>query len=154
MPGTLSVPHFRQHSDGNCLSACVQMVCAYYNLQVEQSDIADQMRVIPGFGVPGSRLRLLRLAGLEVIYRSGEFADLEAAVAEGVPPIVLVRTEELPYWDRGFAHAVVVTGIAGQQVLVNDLAKQQSIISVSIGDFLLAWDEMQNLYGLLRPTRR
>ncbi|MBX3056681.1 MAG: C39 family peptidase [Anaerolineae bacterium] len=145
MSNILPVPHFRQLNDGYCLPACTQMVLAYWGIQRDQAVLAQQLYMLPGAGTPGSRLRLLASPQLEVFYGEGTFADLEAAVAVRVPPIVLVHTNQLPYWQQAFAHAVVVIGIEGTGVVLHDTA-----VRVSRGDFELAWDEMANLYGLLR----
>ena len=58
----------------------------------------------------------------------------------------------LAYWDVNTPHAVVITGLDESSVWVHDPAKPQSNIQVSIGDFLLAWDVMMNLYVLLRKA--
>ena len=48
------------------------------------------------------------------------------------------------------AHAVVITDMGEAEVLLNDPGVEHGPISVSFGDFYLAWDEMANLYGLIR----
>ena len=99
MSDILPVPHRRQLADGYCLPACVQMVLAYWGIKRDQPDLARQLQMIAKAGTPGSRVRLLASATLKVAYRSGSLADLRAALSQGVPPIMLVYTGELPYWD-------------------------------------------------------
>jgi len=72
------------------------MVMAFWGKSVEQASVARQLGVIPGIGVPGSRLNLLASSKLRIVYRSGELPDPKSALIEGVPPIVLVHTRELP----------------------------------------------------------
>lgn len=126
------------------------MVLAYWGMPQKQAWLAQQLNMLPGAGTPGSRLRLLASPTLDVLYGEGTFADLEAALFVGVPPIVLVYTGQLPYCQAAFAHAVVVIGIEGTDVVLHDPAVEQTAVRVSRGDFDLAWDEMANLYGLLR----
>ena len=85
-----------------------------------------------------------------MVYRNGGLADLRAALSQGVPPIVLVYTGELPYWNLAAAHAVVLLGIENNWAVLNDPGVRQAAIRVSLDDLLLAWDEMANLYALLR----
>lgn len=149
MSNTLSVPHRRQLADGYCLPACVEMVLAYWGIEQKQSDLAEQLQLIPGAGVPGNRVRLLASNTLEVFYGQGEPADLQAALAAGKPPIVLVHTAELPYWTEAAAHAVVLLGMDESGVVVNDPGVTEAATEISVGDFLLAWDEMANLYAVI-----
>jgi uncharacterized protein YvpB len=77
--------------------------------------------------------------------------DLQQAIAQGIPPIVLVRTADLQYWgDLDFAHAVVIVGMDQEFVLLHDPAQTQAPQVVSIGNFYLAWDSMGNLFGLIK----
>jgi len=150
MSNALSVPHYPQLADGYCLPACVQMVLAYWGMTRSQRRLSRQLQTVPGAGTPGSNL--LRLAGrtLEVYYGSGDLPDLRAALAQRIPPIVLVNTKEFPHWTFETLHAVVVTALDDTQVLINDPGRAQGGSSVSLGDFYLAWDEMANLYATIR----
>lgn len=149
MSNILPVPHRSQLADGYCLPACVQMVLAYWGIERDQADLAKQLQLIAGAGTPGNRVRLLASDTLDVFYDEGQLADLQSALTRGVPPIVLVHTGQLPYWEHATAHAVVVLGMDETSVTVNDPGKAQAAIQVSLGDFELAWDEMANLYALL-----
>jgi hypothetical protein len=126
------------------------MVLAYWDIEREQAELARQLQMIPKAGTPGSRVRRLASATLDVIYRSGQWADLTATLDQGAPPILFVHTSELPYWDRAMAHAVVLVGIEGDEAALNDPGLRQSPVRVPIGDLMLAWDEMSNLYVLLK----
>lgn len=154
MSKVLSVPHVLQLDDGYCLPACVQMVLAYWGIKSDQHSLGRQLQIIHGAGVPAPRLLWLAGDKLDVTYRSGTMTDLENALRQDVPPIIPLHTSQLPYWDKGFAHAVVVTGIDAETIFVHDPAKAQPAIAVSQGDFLLAWDEMDNRLALLQPKMR
>ncbi|MCB0097821.1 MAG: peptidase C39 family protein [Caldilineaceae bacterium] len=150
MSSSLSVPHFPQQADGYCLPACVQMVMAYWGIDRDQSKLARELRTIVGAGTPGSRLLHLASRSLDVHYGEGVIDDLRSALNQGIPPIVLVNTMHFPHWQLQTAHAVVITDMGEAEVLMNDPGVEHGPISVSFGDFYLAWDEMANLYGLIR----
>lgn len=150
MPKLLSVPHRRQLSDGYCLPACIEMVLAAQGIEQDQTRLAQKLGVIPGIGLPGSRIKQLATSQIQVTYGEGELGDLQTAVSNRTPPITLVSTGELPYWDTTTPHAVVVTGIDEKAVWLHDPAKEQPHIEVPLGDFLLAWDMMMNLYAIIK----
>ncbi len=150
MSNILPVPHRRQLVDGYCLPVCVQMVLAYWQIELSQEKIARQLKTIPKAGTPGSHLRFLASTHLEVSYQSGSIADLRLALDQGFPAIALVHTSQLRYWHEATAHAVVVIGIDENSIIVNDPAMTQPAIAVSLSEFELAWDEIVNRYGLLR----
>lgn len=150
MSNILAVPHRRQLIDGYWLPACVQMILAYWKIELSQEKIARRLKTIPKAGTPGSHLRFLASANLEVLYQSGDMNDLRFALDQGTPAITLVNTSQLRYWNEATAHAVVVIGIDESSVIVNDPGIVEAAIAVPIGDFELAWDEIVNRYGLLR----
>ena len=149
----LQVPHRLQLADGYCLPACVQMVLAYWGIEQDQRILAVQMETIADGGTPGPRVKRLQSRRLNVTYGEGEISDLQSAIQRGIPPIALVLTSELPYWDTSTAHAVVVVGIDDASVWVNDPGQPEHPIKISRGDFQLAWDEMVNRYAILEPKR-
>jgi len=65
------------------------------------------------------------------------------------PCIAFVKTGELPYWKRSVDHAVVVAGIDDGYVYLNDPDLPTAPISVSLGDFDLAWLEHDEMYAVL-----
>jgi ABC-type bacteriocin/lantibiotic exporter with double-glycine peptidase domain len=128
------------------------MVLSYWGINRDQNRLARQLRMIPGVGVPASRLRRFASRNLAVHYGSGNLDDLRAALDEDIPPITLVNTKHFEYWQIETAHAVVVTAIDEQRMLINDPGLSQGQTSVGLNDFLLAWDEMANLYGLIQKV--
>ncbi len=149
MSKILSVPHLPQLANGYCLPACVQMVLAYWRIERKQAKIAKELGLIPGAGVSGNRVKTLASKKLEIFYGAGTLIDLDSALVQSIPPIVLVNTGELPYWQQTTAHVVVLLGIDQQTVYLNDPGLPQGNTAVSLGDFELAWDEMVNLYALI-----
>jgi hypothetical protein len=126
------------------------MVLAYQEIDRPQHQIAKQLKVIARAGVPGSRLFRLASNSLEVDYRPGTMADLETALRQDVPPIALVFTSQLPYWNRSTPHAVVIIGMSQEQIFIHDPAHERPGIAVAHGDFHLACDEMGNRFALLQ----
>ena len=149
----LNVPHHPQESDGYCLPACVQMVLDYLGLPYAQEQLARELYVRPPLGAPASNVLRLRSDVLDVTFTSGNLSDLRTRVAQGSPPIVFVQAGELPHWQNRISqHAIVVVGLDEQTVQILDPAADPSPIPVPIGDFLLAWSELDYIYAVLvRP---
>lgn len=60
-----------------------------------------------------------------------------------------MKTGELPYWDSDVNHAVVLTGMDGARVLVNNPFFTKTPISIPLGDFDLAWLEHNEMYTVI-----
>lgn len=151
MPRRLSVPYHPQEADIYCLPACVQMVLAYWGIERHQAELARKLETIEGAGTIASRVLLLISRTLDVRYiRNGEFADLEAALAEGIPPIAIVWTGELSYWDEATGHVVVVLGADEDTTVIHDPYKPPPAREILTSEFMLAWDARDNRYALLK----
>lgn len=74
---------------------------------------------------------------------------LYAALSRGTPPILRVITGDLPYWTVATTHAVVLTGIEGEQAFVNDPAFSQAPIALDRDSLFLAWMNAGALFGLI-----
>ena len=124
---------------------------AYWGEMQTQRQLARQLQLIEGGGTPGSRLQRLASRRWEITYRSGELSDLQQALGNGIPPIVLVQTADLQYWgELNFAHALVMVAMNKDAVWIHDPDQNEAPIKVTLGDFELAWDTMGNLFGLLQ----
>jgi ABC-type bacteriocin/lantibiotic exporter with double-glycine peptidase domain len=152
MQKRLPVPHRVQQADGYCLPACIEMVLANWGTERNQQNLGRQLGTIPNFGTPGSSVLRLSSRQIQANYSQGDLESIQHALANDIPPITLVWTGELPYWQSRTTHAVVITGIEGDFLFLNDPALEQANIRVSVGDFYLAWDEMANHYALLSRT--
>ena len=93
----LPVPHRKQFDIGYCFPACLEMVLAYLGIERTQFDLAAQLDLIPGVGVPTSRVQRLASHGLVVIHAEGEPAHLLRMFEQGHPIILNVMTKQLPY---------------------------------------------------------
>lgn len=76
---------------------------------------------------------------------------LVQALHHGTPPILLVQTENLPYWRTSTAHAVVLVDWGDEDALVNDPAFAERQI-VSVNHLLLAWSEFDQLFAVISPA--
>jgi ABC-type bacteriocin/lantibiotic exporter with double-glycine peptidase domain len=133
------------------LPACAQMALAYLGITRSQQDIGRTLKVRREFGVPASQVVALQTREIAVQYHvEGTLTDLRNWLAEQVPLIVFIQAGELPHWTgRRFQHAVLVTGMDNETVLLHDPALAEGPTSVPISDFLLAWDEMDHRFAVI-----
>lgn len=90
-------------------------------------------------GTPGFKVLNLTQHGYVVRYAPAtDERVLLDALAAGVPPVVLLLTTHLNYWETETAHAVVVVGIDDGHVIVNDPAFAQRRQRVAYNEFMLA----------------
>jgi len=154
MPGRLlAIEHRPQEMDAGCLAACVQMAMAHLGLGVSQADLNRLLELTPG-GIPTLRLtRLEQHYDVLVTLRCGTLDDLIRALERDLPPIVFVRTGQLPYWTIDTQHALLIRGYEGSTFLVNDPAFLTAPQHIAALDLSLAWDEFDNRYALLSRTK-
>lgn len=146
---SLNVPLLAQRDRADCLPICVEMVLAYYGKQVDPRWLRQILQATP-IGTPGFKVLNLATYGYRVTYAPAtDERVLLQSLAEGAPPIALVRTDHLSYWHVETAHALVVTDIDDESVVVNDPAflVQQRIARA---EFLLAWSDFDYLYAVIR----
>jgi hypothetical protein len=128
------------------------MVLTYLGIPCTQDGLAHRLNSRPRVGTPHARIERLRSPDLEVIYAArGDAETLRGFIERALPVIVFVQTAELPYWDGHVSrHAILVAGIDDTRAHVLDPAMPPDLFSVPLGDFMLAWDEMDNTYTVLR----
>jgi len=149
VPNTLlPIPHHLQRNDGDCLAACAAMVLDHLGVSADYDRLLRLLGVQP-YGAPGSRLNNLADLGVYVRYARGTLDELLDYLARGQPCIVLVRTDQLPYWTCATDHAVLVVGFDEQAVYVNDPAFEQAPQCVPRADFELAWLEFDYRYAVI-----
>lgn len=103
-------------------------------------------------GTPGFKVLNLRRYHFDVTYAAAtDDRVLVQALRQGIPPIALVFTASLSYWERATAHAVVVTGMDNAVVSVNDPAYPEISQALTHNEFMLAWSDFDYLYALVRP---
>jgi ABC-type bacteriocin/lantibiotic exporter with double-glycine peptidase domain len=98
VPNTLlSIPHRLQRSDGDCLAACAAMMLDHLGVPADYDHLLQLLDVKP-YGTPGFRLNNLAGLGVHVRYARGTMDELFDYLIREQPCIVLVRTDQLPYW--------------------------------------------------------
>jgi hypothetical protein len=128
------------------------MVLAYYGISRSQVEIATNLGLIEGVGVPASRVTRLTSSTLRATRKTGELTDLLTALESSVPPIIEVRTNQLPHWDEDTFHVVLLTGVEGNAAYISDPAFDIPV-TVSVGNLLLAWDETDDYFTLIEQGK-
>ncbi len=135
----LELPIFQQQTSYTCLPACLRMVLQYYDHALPEENIASACQV----NRRGTRFDLaakyVRALGFAIThFKNGGLHDLFEYLAQGQPVIVALGAEHLPYANDRTAHAVVVNGLAGDEVIFIDpaLGKETRLTSLM---FFRAW---------------
>jgi ABC-type bacteriocin/lantibiotic exporter with double-glycine peptidase domain len=144
----LPVPHCKQIRSGACLPACIRMVLLYLGLDVSEARLA-QMLGTRTFGTPAGNIVRLEKLGVRIKFGSFSESALRHHLHNGIPCIVLVQTESLPYWSDETYHAVVLVGLTEDTAYLNDPATDVVPQAVSLQAFLLAWAEFDNLAAVI-----
>lgn len=135
----LDLPIFQQQASFTCLSACLRMVLQYYDHALPEEDIASACQV----NQRGTRFDLaakyVRALGFEIThFKNGGLRDLFEYLAQGQPVIVALGAEHLPYANDRTALAVIVNGLAGDEVVLVDPALGKELRLESLA-FFRAW---------------
>jgi uncharacterized protein YvpB len=127
------------------------MALAYLGIFRSQQEIGRVVKIREKFGTPAPHIVNLRSLKIDVLYRVGGILnDVMSFLDKGNPVIAFVQTSELPHWTGSHSqHAALIVGMDEQTVILHDPALAQGPTSVPIGDFLLAWDEMDNRYAVI-----
>ncbi len=144
----LPVLHQEQSQRSDCLAACAAMVLNYLDVSADYDELIDLLQV-GEFGASYRNLPYLEKLGVQVLLARGDMETLRACLARESPPIAFVNTGELWYWNEATGHAVVVVGIEGNQIFVNDPAFADAPQKISVDEFMLAWTDMNQFYGLI-----
>lgn len=107
----------------------------------------------------------LRMLRLKVELGEGDLSLLGSSIDRGIPVIVAVETQYLPYWShpvhgrtQSVRHAVVVVGMDGpasaadSTIYLNDPAFDHAPQSVRLDWFHLAWLERDYQYAVISNT--
>jgi ABC-type bacteriocin/lantibiotic exporter with double-glycine peptidase domain len=136
---SIPVPHLPQELDYSCVPACIRMVLAFYGLKVPESQLRALFKIRPsGTSLANVLLRLPELGMSASVYSASLF-ELERYLEDGTPCIVQVWTEHLSYWRAAWMHDLVVVGIEGDTVLVNDPAFPDAPKAIAKSEFEHAW---------------
>lgn len=127
------------------------MALSHLGISRSQKELARLLKMRPGFGTPIPNITNLRSRQIDVTYQlNGSLPTIQRWLEHNIPVIACVEAGELPHWYGVRAqHAVLVVGIDEQAVNLYDPALTHGPTHVAIGDFLLAWDEMENRYAVI-----
>ena len=145
----LPISHYQQRWPADCLAACAAILLDYWQQPTEYDTLLKILR-IGSAGAPFRNLQYLEALGVSVFIEQGSLATLRTLLAQELPPIVFVSTQELSYWTDAAQHAVVVAGIDDKQVYLNDPAFPDAPQTITIDEFMLAWLEMDEFYALVQ----
>ena len=92
---SLLIPHRLQEEDAGCLAACAQMVLAYLGIRQTQAAL-NRLLGLTSIGTSYSNIRRLAALGISVALAYGAEDELQATIERATPPIVFVKTGNLP----------------------------------------------------------
>lgn len=127
------------------------MILDYLHISAEYDSLLRTLRIGPA-GAPYRNLRLLEPLGVQVLISQGSLGVLQAYLADSLPVIAFVATKELSYWDQAAHHAVVVIGMDASHIYLDDPAFSDAPKAVELGEFDLAWLEMNEYYAVITPA--
>ena len=151
------ISHRRQPREADCLVACTAMVLDYLAVPVNYPRLRQLLGTTEA-GTPFHHLDRLRERGLFIERSQGSLAQIEFHLGTGLPIIVAVRTDNLPYWmnrfdindeEKATDHAVVIVGTDNEHVYVNDPDFDQAPQLIDRDEFLLAWLERDYAYAVI-----
>jgi ABC-type bacteriocin/lantibiotic exporter with double-glycine peptidase domain len=143
----LPIQVHKQSRAGRCLPACVRMVLAHLGDDRSEDELARILKT-RAFGTQASNVRLLESLGYKVSYGETSFTRLREFLDSGIPPIIFLQTGALEYWDENVNHAVVLTGLDGNRVVILDPAFDAPQ-TVPINTFLLAWSDFDYRFAVI-----
>ena len=154
MPNSwLKVPHFQQEFDYSCVAACVRMVLAHHGDLRAEAELRSLLDTQP----TGTRAgNIMRISGptFEVYLRASNMAELQKVLAENQPPIVLMQTGTLEYWNADIFHAAVLVGFDTVNVALNDPYFATAPQTTSLQSFEKAWSQTGQFSAFIRPRQK
>lgn len=147
----MNVPHFQQERDYSCLPACVRMVLAFYGEQHSEEELRRILKTRVTGTSPANLMLNLPGIGYSARVFDSSYAFLQSCISDDMPCIVHLWTPSLPHWHDAAIHAVVVTGIEDDVVLINDPVLSTPATPVLVEDFLEAWTATDHTLVLVLP---
>lgn len=152
----LKIPHFKQELSNSCLPACTRMLLNYFGIQKHEQEIRMLLKTKPAGTNPLNVVRL-REWDVDAFVTFSNLDELKGYLTQKKPPIVLLWTGELNYWNSNenldYLHAVVIIGYENETMLVNDPAFSEHPQSISIHEFLEAWSYSQQMLILIEKAQ-
>ena len=151
MPNSwLNVPHFQQEFDYSCVAASVRMVLAHYGDLRTEAELRSLLDTQPTGTRAGNIMRISGSA-FEVYLRPSNMTELQKMLAENQPPIVLMQTGSLEYWNMDIFHTAVLIGLDAANVVLNDPYFATAPQTTSLQSFEKAWSQTGQFAAFIRP---
>ena len=152
----LAVSHHKQQQSSDCLAACPAMVLQHLAIPIKYTQLIKLLGITEYGGI-FSHIKRLESLGVSVFIGAGkadlidgdEEKTLHHHLSLGLPLLASVETRWLDHWGVDTYHVVVVIGIAGDIVYVNDPYFDSSPIPVPLISFVSAWIEQKTLYAII-----
>ena len=125
------------------------MVLDYLGQPAEYDRLLHLLRVDLEVGTLARHIQRLTELGVEVLYERGTLTDIHSHLEQGRPCLAFVRTGFLSYWAEDTGHALVVIGVDGKTLYVNDPAFDEAPRKISEDAFIAAWVEAEEYYAVL-----
>jgi ABC-type bacteriocin/lantibiotic exporter with double-glycine peptidase domain len=126
------------------------MVLAHHGQPHSEAEVRQHLGTGP-HGTPARNLFLVGSLGFDVQVETATLAQLAAALAAGVPPIVFLETSFLDYWNMRCDHVAVLVGLDLATVYLNDPYFDTAPQQTSLAGFLRAWASNEHLAAFIRP---
>lgn len=127
------------------------MCLAFLQRSVAYEQLVSLLGIQLGVGAPFPHIQKLAQLGLSINYRGyGSLEELYTLLLAGWPSIASVQTQDLPYWHGvNVYHVVVVVGMDAEHVHLHDPDLPAGPVTVSLGDFDLAWLAQDETYAVI-----
>lgn len=146
--------HFLQEENKSCVPASVRMVLDALGIERSELEIGAALSSEKE-GTSVLNIELLPQTGWGVTVWTGEMSPtkLKEYLDEGVPVIVAVWTDALPYWRIEHPHALVVVGYDEELIYLHDAKFPDAPKTVSWANFLSAWEAFGRFGAIIRKQQ-
>lgn len=148
----MEVPCYKQEKEYSCAVCCLRMMLEFYGREYEEEELEKLCKTTEKGTIAKNVVDAAKRSGFLALLCEGDLEFIQVCVSSGMPVIVYLRTKSLPWWDYDAIHAVVVTGIDGDHIYLNEpwLGSQ---VRCEVGDFVAAWNELSNLLIMIKPQK-
>jgi ABC-type bacteriocin/lantibiotic exporter with double-glycine peptidase domain len=145
----IDLPTGRQTFDFDCGAKALQIVIAYYGIDVREDELLEELQC-DNYGTPlGNMIYVAEKYGFEVIAQSGvSLETVKEYVDKSIPVIVLVQAWAERYmtfedWknDNDDGHYVIVIGYSDSIIVFEDPASFRKTWMTE-EEFLIRWHDM------------
>lgn len=147
----MQVKCFRQETPHTCAVACLRMVLEYYGVSHDEAFLANLCETTKDGTTARSVVRAAHSLGFNASFCEGDLRFLQNCLDDEMPLIVFLSTGPLNEIPGDSIHAVVVTAMDPEKVIVNEPASGGEL-NIALDSFLDAWEETFFLAILVTPS--